>query len=211
MMQVKKILISILAITTSLLLAAGIIFLVQQRILHRAERTCLQQIRTDFSKHKQDVQTIYTLNKRISSMLDSLLNLEGLIRTDTTVFRKIMNTRPYDLTILAYKNILLNRSISDEALKLKIAGYTAQFEGLATWKLFSIDWQWDKTARPYIFGHSIVTENDLTGKNLSDPVLRAVLYDRKMFALDVVNGITPRLLPSIDSILNQIDNDLEGN
>ena len=208
-MHVKKIIISILTITISVLLAAGVIYLLQKTENNKIERTYLQQIRTDFINHKKDVQTIYTFNKRIAFIIDSILNVKGLIKTDTTVFRKIMNTRPYDLTVLAYKNILFNKYISDEELKMKIARHTAQFEGLANWKLFSIDWQWDKTARPYIFGHSIVTENDATGKNLSDPVLRAVLYDRKMFALDVVNGITPKMMPSIDSIIDQIETDLK--
>ena len=115
----------------------------------------------------------------------------------------IMTTRPYNLSILAYKDILNGNYIKDANLKLKIATHIARFEGLAQSKR-SWDEQWDKTARPYIYDNGLLKSVDQKNNLISDPVFRSVLFDRRMFAHDV-EIITPGILSSVDSVIASID------
>lgn len=199
----KNLLAGILIVTAGILLSQGLSLYLNKRERTKNQILYLQQIRNDFQNHKKDVVSIFNINNKIVTLIDSLLGTPGA-NPPNTVLLRIMNTQPYDCSILAYKNILQSSDLSDEALKLKIAKHVAGFEGWARWKLQSIDWQWDKTARPYIYERSLIQKSDFQKNPLTDPVFRNVLFDRRMFAHDV-ELITPEMVASIDSITNSID------
>jgi len=166
----------------------------------------LHQIEEDFRQHREDVQTIYNINKNIVLRIDSLFEGTRIDSTNADLVKGIMNTRAYTMTIMAYKDILNGKYLDDHSLKIKIARHVATFEGMAQSKR-AWDAQWDVTARPYLYRHGLASKNSLTpGKiNLiSDPEFRAILWDRRMFAHDVEIW-SPRILGSADSILALID------
>lgn len=167
------------------------------------EEIYLKRIREDFVKHKEDMTTILTTNRKIVARIDSLLN--GLIKepANANLANGIMNTRAYDLSILAYKDILNGNYIQDAHLKLKVATHVARFEGLAQSKR-SWDHQWDVTARPYLYNNGLLKSTDKRNNLISDPVFRAILFDRRMFAHDV-ELVTPRIMPSADSVIIAIE------
>jgi len=167
------------------------------------ERIYLQQVQTDFIQHQEDVNTIFKINSGIVKYIDSIFDGQKKNVADANLLNGIMNTRAYNLTILAYKNILNGNYIRDAELKLKIARYTAWFEGVALSKR-GWDEQWDKTARPYLYNNGLM-RSVVENKNLvNDPVIRSVLWDRRMFAHDT-EIYTPRLLASADSVINYIN------
>jgi hypothetical protein len=165
------------------------------------EQVYLRQLRNDFIQHKEDVTTIYNINSGIVKRIDSLF--DGLRKDTSNLMNGIMNTRAYNLTILAYKDILSGNYISDAHLKLKVATHVARFEGLAESKR-SWDNQWDGTARPYLYDAGLLKSNDQKSNLMSDPVFRSVLWDRRMFAHDV-EIITPGILSTADSVIVSID------
>ena len=167
------------------------------------EQIYLRQIRNDFIQHKEDVTVIYNTGSRIVKRIDSLFNRLRKDTVNSTLMNGIMTTRPYNLSILAYKDILNGNYIKDANLKLKIATHIARFEGLAQSKR-SWDEQWDKTARPYIYDNGLLKSVDQKNNLISDPVFRSVLFDRRMFAHDV-EIITPGILSSVDSVIASID------
>ncbi len=136
---------------------------------------------------------------RIDSLLSGLIKEPG----NANLAKGIMNTRAYDLSILAYKDILNGNYIQDADLKLKIATHVAKFEGLAQSKR-SWDYQWDVTARPYLYNNGLLKSADKRNNLISDPVFRAILFDRRMFAYDV-ERVTPRIMPSADSVITTIE------
>ena len=123
------------------------------------EEIYLKRIREDFIKHKEDLTTILTINRSIVARIDSLLN--GLIKEpgNTNLAKGIMNTRSYDLSIVAYKDILNGDYINDADLKLEIATHVAKFEGFAESKRLW-DYQWDVTARPYLYANGLLSSGD---------------------------------------------------
>jgi hypothetical protein len=167
------------------------------------EKIYLAQIRNDFIQHKEDVATITAIAGTIVKRIDSLFN--GL-RKDTSnadLVKGIMTTRPYDMTILAYKNILNGNYIRNAELKLKVARHVAWFEGIAESKRHW-DNQWDETARPYIYNNALFKPDTKQYNLIADPTFRTILFDRRMFAHDAeIYG--PRILESADSILAAID------
>lgn len=174
-----------------------------ESILNDNEGIYLKRIREDFVKHKEDLTTILAINRKIVARIDSLLN--GLIKEpgNANLANGIMNTRPYDLSIVAYKDILNGDYIHDAGLKLKIATHVARFEGLAESKR-SWDYQWDVTARPYLYDNGLLKSGDKGNNLISDPVFRSLLFDRRMFAYDV-EIVTPRIMPSADSVITTIE------
>ena len=171
--------------------------------LYKDEQIYLQKIRSDFINHKEDVGTINNINSRIVLLIDSLFN--GL-RKDTAngqLIRGIMNTRSYNLTVLAYKDILNGNYISNADVKLKVAAHTAWFAGVAQSKR-GWDEQWDKTARPYIYNYGLLNTGNQNTNLISDPVFRSILWDRRMFAHDA-EIYTPRIMASADSVIAAID------
>jgi hypothetical protein len=167
------------------------------------EQIYLRQIRTDFIQHKEDVTTIYNIGSGIVKRIDSLFNGLRKDTANSNVINGIMTTRAYNLTIVAYKDILNGNYIKDANLKLKIATHIARFEGLVQSKR-SWDEQWDKTARPYIYDNALFKSVEQKSNLISDPVFRSVLFDRRMFAHDV-EIITPGILSSADSVIDSID------
>lgn len=167
------------------------------------EQIYLRQISNDFIQHKEDVTIIYNIGSRIVKRIDSLFNGLRKDTANSTLMNGIMGTKPYNLSILAYKDILNGNYIKDANLKLKIATHIARFEGLAQSKR-SWDEQWDKTARPYIYDNGLLKSVDQKNNLISDPVFRSVLFDRRMFAHDV-EIITPGILSSVDSVIASID------
>lgn len=167
------------------------------------EKIYLTQIRSDFLQHKEDAIVLNSIAGRIVKRIDSLFNGMRKDTLNTSLINGIMTTRSYNLTILAYKDILNGTYIRDTHLKLKIARHIAWFEGLVHSKR-SWDDQWDKTARPYIYNNGLFKSNDQKANLIADPVFRSVLFDRRMFAHDV-EIITPNILSSVDSIIAIID------
>jgi len=167
------------------------------------EAIYLTQLRNDFISHKEDVITINTINSGIVMRIDSLFNGTRRDTTNTNLLRGIMNTRDYNLTILAYKNILNGDYIKNAQLKLNVARHTARFEGIARSK-HSWSEQWDKTARPYIYDNGLLKSRSRKTNLISDSVFRAVLWDRRMFAHDV-EIYTPIIISSADSVIASID------
>jgi len=167
------------------------------------EEIYLKRIREDFIKHKEDLTNILTINRSIVARIDSLLN--GLIKQpgNTNLAKGIMNTRAYDLSIVAYKDILNGDYINDADLKLEIATHVAKFEGFAESKR-SWDYQWDVTARPYLYANGLLSSGDKRNNLISDPAFRSLLLDRRMFAYDV-ERVTPRIMPSADSVITAIE------
>lgn len=161
------------------------------------------QIRNDFIKHKEDVTTIYTIAGSIVKRIDSLLN--GLIKnaSNADLIKGIMTTRAYDMTLLAYKDILNGNYISNADVKLKIARHVAWFEGIAASKRHW-DEQWDQTARPYLYNNGLFKSGENQYNLIADPVFRSVLFDRRMFAHDV-EIYTPQILASADTVIAAID------
>ena len=164
------------------------------------EAIYLTQLRNDFISHKEDVIAINTINRGIVMRIDSLFN--GA-RKDSRLLSGIMNTRAYNLTILAYKNILNGNYIKNAQVKLNVARHIARFEGIAHSKELW-DEQWDKTARPYIYNNGMLKSSSQKTNLISDSVFRAVLWDRRMFAHDV-EICTPIIISSADSIIVSID------
>ncbi len=167
------------------------------------EQIYLRQIRNDFIQHKEDVTVIYNIGSGIVKRIDSLFNGLRKDTANSNLINGIMTTRAYNLTILAYKDILNGNYIKDANLKLKIATHIARFEGFVQSKQ-SWDEQWDKTARPYIYDNALFKSVDQKNNLISDPVFRSVLFDRRMFAHDV-EIITPGILSSADSVIDSID------
>lgn len=167
------------------------------------EQIYLRQIRNDFIQHKEDVTVIYNIGSGIVKRIDSLFNGLRKDTVNSNLINGIMTTRAYNLTILAYKDILNGNYIKDASLKLKIATHIAWFEGLVQSKR-SWDEQWDKTARPYIYDNALFKSVEQKSNLISDPVFRSVLFDRRMFAHDV-EIITPGILSSADSVILSID------
>ncbi|WP_295235289.1 hypothetical protein [Sediminibacterium sp.] len=167
------------------------------------EQIYLRQISKDFIQHKEDVTVIYNIGSRIVKRIDSLFNGLRKDTVNSTLISGIMTTRSYDLTILAYKDILNGNYIKNANLKLEIATHIARFEGLVQSKR-SWDEQWDKTARPYIYDNGLFKSVEQKSNLISDPVFRSVLFDRRMFAHDV-EIITPGILSSADSVIASID------
>lgn len=163
----------------------------------------LSQIRNDFMKHKEDVATIYSIAGSIVKRIDSLLN--GTIKnvSNADLIKGIMTTRAYNTTILAYKDILNGNYISNADLKLKIARHVAWFEGVTLSKRHW-DEQWDQVARPYLYNNGLFKSGENQYNLIADPVLRSVLFDRRMFAHDV-EIYTPQILASADSVIAAID------
>ncbi|MGC1206235.1 MAG: hypothetical protein WA839_15300 [Flavobacteriaceae bacterium] len=162
----------------------------------------LTEIRKDFIKHKTDVENIHKINSGIVKRIDSLLNGQRKDTLNSDLVKGIMYTVPYDLTILAYRDILNGYYINDANLKLKIATHIAKFEGMAQSKR-GWDQQWDDTARPYLYNNGLLTSNKKNNL-ISDPVFLSVLFDRRMFAHDV-EYITPSIIKSSDSVILTID------
>lgn len=167
------------------------------------ERIYLKRIQEDFIKHKEDLTIILATNRKIVARIDSLLN--GLIKEpgNTNLTKDIMNTRAYDLSIVAYKDILNGNYIHDAGLKLKIATHVAMFEGFAQSKR-SWDYQWDVTARPYLYDNGLLKSEDKRNNLISNPVIRSLLFDRRMFAYDV-EKVTPIIMTSADSVITTIE------
>lgn len=163
----------------------------------------LTQIRNDFIRHREDVTTIYAIAGSIVKRIDSLIN--GLIKnaSNADLINGIMTTRAYNMTILAYKDILNGNYISNADLKLKIARHVAWFEGIALSKRHW-DEQWDQTARPYLYNNGLFKSGENQFNLIADPVFRSVLFDRRMFAHDV-EIYTPKILASADSVIAAID------
>lgn len=204
----KNFLAGIIIVVAGVSLSQGISYLLKKNADERQESVYLNQIKKDFLRHKKDLIAIDNYNKRMVTLIDSVLNVQPDSKPGTSFFGKIMNTQPYDQTVLAYKNILQDNTITNTDLKLKIATHLAQFEGLAKAKSESIDWQWDKTARPYLYNYGLGMKKNNHENPLADPVFRSVLFDRRMFAHDVVS-FTPRMLSSLDSVVSTIDADLK--
>jgi hypothetical protein len=167
------------------------------------EAIYLKQLRNDFISHKEDVIAINTINSGIVMRIDSLFNGTRKDTANSNLLRGIMNTRAYNLTILAYKNILNGHYIKNAQVKLNVARHIARFEGIAHSK-DSWDEQWDKTARPYIYNNGLLKSSNKKTNLISDSVFRAVLWDRRMFAHDV-EIYTPIIISSADSIIVSID------
>jgi hypothetical protein len=119
-----------------------------------------------------------------------------------------MTTRPYELTILAYRDILSADYVSDHNLKLLVATHVARFEGQARVKSMMWDMQWDHVARPQLYQYGLLTVGPHQEGLLNDPVVRSMLFDRRMFAWDV-EYISPWMIASADSIIAVIDRLLE--
>jgi hypothetical protein len=175
------------------------------------EQIYLKAIREDFSSHRQNVTQIYEIGMSIVHRIDSLFSGQRADTVNTGLLRGIMVTRPYDRTIMAYRDILNGIYISDSGLKLQIARHIARFENFADAKR-NWDNQWDITARPFIYKHGLLSHPGMFGAHEAeehynlyrDPEFRTVLWDRRMFAFDVTY-ITPILLESVDAIIARID------
>ena len=175
------------------------------------EKTYLSAIHEDFIEHRENIKLIHDIGMNMVQRIDSLFTEQRADTANTDLIRGIMVTRQYDRSILAYRDILNGRYISDTELKIMIARHTALFEGYAAVKR---DWenQWDITARPYIYKHGLFSNprmfasgNEEKQYNLyRDPEFRTVLWDRRMFAYDVTH-ITPSLLESAGAIIERID------
>lgn len=175
------------------------------------ERIYLSAIRDDFTAHRKNVSLIYDIGMNIAQRIDSLFTEQRADTANTNLIRGIMVTRGYDRTIMAYRNILNGSYISDPELKLMIARHAALFEGHANVKR-EWDNQWDITARPFLYKHGLLSnprmhsaaEPEKSYELYRDPEFRSVLWDRRMFAYDVIY-ITPALLESADAIIARID------
>jgi len=174
-----------------------------ESILNDNERIYLKGIQEDFVKHKEDLTIILATNRKIVARIDSLLN--GLIKEpgNADLIKDIMNTRAYDLSIVAYKDVLNGNYIHDAGLKRKIATHVAMFEGFAQSKR-SWDYQWDVTARPYLYDNGLLKSEDKGNDLISNPVIRSLLFDRRMFA-DDVEKVTPIIMTSADSVIITIE------
>jgi hypothetical protein len=167
-----------------------------------SELMYLQQMRSDFVDHVKDVQTIFTINQGIFARIDSLLNHQTADTADAAFVRGTMNTRAYNLTIDAYRDILSGTYVSDPLVKLRVARHVARFDGLARERVRWAE-QWDQTARPYMYDKGLLA-NPTGSHVLADPVFRSILLDRRNFARDVVS-VTPGVLASADSVVAAID------
>ncbi len=177
----------------------------------KSEKIYLQTIRQDFIDHRKNISLIHEIGMNIVARIDSLFAELRADTSNTDLVRGIMVTRQYDRAILAYRDILNGRYVSDPELKMMIARHAALFEEYADAKR-EWDNQWDITARPYIYKHGLFSdpgmhrtgEQDKSYTLYRDPEFRTVLWDRRMFAFDVTY-ITPVLLESADAIIGRID------
>ncbi len=177
----------------------------------KSEKIYLQTIRQDFIDHRENISLIHEIGMNIVARIDSLFAELRADTSNTDLVRGIMVTRQYDRAILAYRDILNGRYVSDPELKMMIARHAALFEEYADAKR-EWDNQWDITARPYIYKHGLFSdpgmhrtgEQDKSYTLYRDPEFRTVLWDRRMFAFDVTY-ITPVLLESADAIIGRID------
>lgn len=175
------------------------------------ERTYLSAIRHDFVEHRENVSLLYNIGMNIVQRIDSLFTEQRADTANAELLRGIMVTRQYDRTVLAYREILNGRYISDPLLKLLIARHAARFEGYANAKR-EWDNQWDSTARPLIYKHGLLSYPSMVSPREAekrydlyrDPEFRSVLWDRRMFAWDI-SYIAPVLLESADAIIARID------
>lgn len=167
------------------------------------ETLYLTQIRSDFLQHKHNVTVVGSIGGGIVARIDSLFSGSRPDTTNADLIEQIMITQAYDMTILAYKDILNGRYVGDARLKLAIARHVAWFEGIAASKRHW-DNQWDETARPYIYNNGLFKSRKARYNLIADPVFRSVLFDRRMFAHDA-EAVTPRILASADSIIGAID------
>ncbi len=177
----------------------------------QTEKVYLSAIREDFVNHSDNVTLIYDIGMTIVQRIDSLFTGQRADTSNTDLLRGIMVTRQYDRTILAYRDILNGSYISDPSLKLQIARHAALFEGYADAKR-EWDNQWDITARPFIYKYGLFSHPRMVSPGepekcydlYRDPEFKTVLWDRRMFAYDVIY-ITPALLESADAIIERID------
>jgi len=149
------------------------------------------------------VITIDEINGKIVKRIDFLLDGQRKDVLNKDLVKGIMNTRSYNTTIVAYRDILNGNYISDTELKLHIARHIAYFEGIALSKRMWSQ-QWDHTARPYLYDNGLFKSSSKKNNLISDPIFRTVLWDRRMFAHDVEIK-TPKLLMGIDSVILRID------
>lgn len=164
----------------------------------------LKQIQLDQKVHRQNVVEIDSINSSIVKRIDSLFDGTRSDITNTDLVKGIMNTRSYNKTILAYREILNGDYVQDANLKLRIARHIAYFEGMTESKR-SWDNQWDITARPYLYKHGLSSKLEGSDASLwKDPEFRSVLWDRRMFAHDVEIW-SPRILASADTVLLVLD------
>lgn len=171
------------------------------------ELVYLHHIKSDFLAHREDMVTITTIAENIRKRIDSLLNGERKDSSNADLVKGIMTTRPYQLTILAYKEILNGNYVHDAKLKLAIASHVNRFEGIAQSKR-SWDEQWDKTARPFLYSHGLFLSRSTATNLIGEPLWRSILYDRRMFAHDA-EIYSPGLLAEIDAIIGMIDTRLQ--
>ena len=168
------------------------------------EQTYLQQIQQDFVVHRNNVADIDSINKHIVKRIDSLFDKQRADTTNSDLINGIMNTRSFNKTILAYKDMMNNEVLHDKVLRLQIARHVAYFEGFTASKRHW-DNQWDVTARPYLYKNGLSAKSEVpTTKLYGQPEFMAILWDRRMFANDVLIW-APRMLASADSVLLQLE------
>lgn len=193
----------IILFLTSTFVSCSSVKSVSGSVSNTDETFYLTHIRKDFVKHKEDVTTIYNIASSIVKRIDSLFSDLRKDTSNADLINGIMTTRAYNMTILAYKDILNGNYISNADLKLKIARHVAWFEGVAASKRHW-DEQWDQVARPYLYNNGLFKSGQNQYNLIADPVFRSVLFDRRMFAHDV-EIYTPQILASADSVIATID------
>lgn len=104
---------------------------------------------------------------------------------------------------MAYVGILNGTYVSNPLVKLQVARHVAYFAGIDKSKR-GWDDQWDVTARPFIYNNGLLAAGTKNYDLIRNPVMRSLLFDRRMFVHDTELYV-PRLLASADSVIAAID------